>query len=233
MTTGIIVALPEELKTLCKEKLSPGEVRYISSEILVCLAGTGPENATISARNLIDYGVSRLISWGCAAALDPDLDSGDLVLASEITSGTNSYTSDPQWLEKIIQTITLPGKFVTGTIISSDRLIETIEDKSKIFLDTKACALDMESFAIALTAHQRSIPFVAIRSIADPANFALPKVISSSMNDKGVVEIKPLLFQLLKNPGQIPALIHLGLCFFSAQKTLKLVANSLNKFTNS
>ena len=69
MITGIIVALPEELTTLTTKKIAKGSFLYITENILVIYSGAGSVNAATAANLLIANGATRLISWGCAAAL--------------------------------------------------------------------------------------------------------------------------------------------------------------------
>ncbi|NOQ65252.1 MAG: phosphorylase, partial [Methyloprofundus sp.] len=74
-------------------------------------------------------------------------------------------------------------------------------------------------------------PFVAIRSIIDPANLDLPQAITYAMTDKGVVALPKLLFYLLRHPTELPRLIKLGLHFKAATKTLKVAATMLPQIT--
>ena len=85
MITGIVIALPEELATLTSKRLKKGCIEILNEKLWIIYSGAGEENARFASELLVDNGVKRLISWGCAAALDSSLQSGDLVLAESCT----------------------------------------------------------------------------------------------------------------------------------------------------
>ena len=84
MITGIVVALPEELTTLTSIKIDKGCCRFIADKLLVVYSGAGPINAQSAAELLVAEGATRLMSWGCAAALSASLKPGDLILADKL-----------------------------------------------------------------------------------------------------------------------------------------------------
>lgn len=89
MITGIVIALPEELITLTQKKISKGDHCYITDKLIVAYSGAGSLNAKVASELLIAKGATQLISWGCAAALDGSLKSGDLVLADKLIDVEN------------------------------------------------------------------------------------------------------------------------------------------------
>ena len=106
-------------------------------------------------------------------------------------------------------------------------------DKNRLYQTTQAIAVDMESAAVAQLAHQAQIPFIAIRSIVDPAQLDLPKALNYAMTDSGVISISKLLRYLCSHPGDLPRLIKLGLHFNAAKKTLKHLASQLPQITQT
>ncbi len=93
MITGIIVALPEELSTLTSKKIDKGSSVFISDAIVLAYSGAGANNAQAASELLIAQGATRLISWGCAAALSATLKPGDLVLADNLIDAENAQFS--------------------------------------------------------------------------------------------------------------------------------------------
>ena len=232
MITGILVALPEELRTLTKSKLKQGERITVAKNILVILSGTGPENASIAAQDLIDNGASQLISWGCAGALAPQLKAGDLVIPSFILAKNNiQLATQPNWSQQITNKLEGSIKCYNGTLFESGSVITLARDKAEQYQQTGALAVDMESGAIARVAQQANIPFIAIRSIVDPANLDLPRAINHAMTDKGVISIPKLMLYLCSHPWELPSLINTALHFNTANKTLKTVACQLPQIT--
>jgi adenosylhomocysteine nucleosidase len=222
---GIVVALPEELPTLTSKKIPPSAL----NSVLVICSGAGGENARKAAETLVSNGATHLISWGCAAALSPELKSGDLTLADSLLDTQHvQITIDSAWHAQVKNSLAKSLSVHTGTLLESLQIVALSSDKKQLHTKTNAIVLDMESVAIAKVAQEKNLPFLAIRAIADPVTMDLPKAVSVAMNDKGKVLISPLLKYLLLHPSELPALIKLGLHFSAAKKTLKHVATQLD-----
>lgn len=230
MTIGIVVALPEELSTLTGQKLSQGDCVSISENILLTLAGAGPVNAERAARLLISKGADKLISWGCAAALAPNLKPGDLVLAEQLLSEQQqSFLTEADWRQHLHNLLDKHLSISGGTLAESSHIVAGRDDKQHLYRQTGAVALDMESCAIAKAAQQAKLPCIVVRAIADPATMSLPQAVSQALNSHGQVELGKLLRFLLTHPWEVPDLIKLGLHFYAARKTLKTVAKYLTE----
>jgi hopanoid-associated phosphorylase len=231
--TGIVVALPEELATLTSKKIEKGRCFFIADKILVACSGAGPVNAQSAAELLVAEGATRLISWGCAAALSVFLKPGDLILADKLTDAGNvEMAVNADWRD---YTQNILATFIvvhTGRIAESISIVSSSKDKKQLHSITGAVALDMESISIAKVARQHTLPFLAIRVIADPVNMTLPLAINHSLNDRGEIELGKLLLFLVLHPAELPGLIKLGLHFKAAKKTLKSVAKHLVTVTD-
>ncbi len=232
MITGIVVALPEEISTLTSKKIDKGCYAFVSNAIVVSYSGAGASNAQAAARLLVEQGATRLISWGCAAALSDTLQSGDLVLADSLIDATGyvdaNFGVSPEWHSFSKARLSTHLKVHTGSLIESHGIVEAISKKKRIHQQTGAVALDMESVAIAKVAGQNGLPFLAIRAIADPVNMNLPKAISYSLNKDGDIALTRLLLFVALHPNELAGLIKLGLHFNAAKKTLRLVSRQLD-----
>jgi hopanoid-associated phosphorylase len=226
---GIVVALPEELPTLTAKKIPPA----ILNSVLVICSGAGAENARKAAETLVANGATRLISWGCAAALSPELQPGDLTLAATLLDETlQSLEIQSPWYQHVFAVLSKSRSVHTGTLLESKTIVSLSVDKKQLYEKTQAIVLDMESVAVAKVAQEKNLPFLAIRAIADPVTMDLPKAVSVAMNDNGKVLISPLLKYLLLHPAELTGLIKLGLHFSAAKKTLKQVATALDTIIN-
>jgi hopanoid-associated phosphorylase len=226
--TGIIIALPDEISSLTDKKISRGESVFIDENTLVNCSGAGPKNAATASRRLIDKGAERLISWGCAAALSPELSPGDLILPQQLqTEDKQLFSIASPWLKHTTNQLS-SLKPATGLLAESTVIVAESSAKKAINSQSKAIALDMESIAIAQTAKQYNIPTLVIRCIADPVDMSLPKAVSYSLNQQGDVELPKLLWYLLTHPAELPGLIKLGLHFNAAKNKLKSVAKHLD-----
>lgn len=228
MTTGIIIALPEELSTLTSKKIAQGECALISEHTLVAHAGTGSANAIKATEQLLAKGSCKLISWGCAAALDHPLNAGDLCLPKIIIAESQQhYPTHSAWQQHTTKLLSELQPIYSEPLCESSSIVATITDKKKLHDASGSIALDMESAAIAKIAQKADIPFLVIRAIADPANMNMPNAVIHALGNEGSVDIKKLVVYLLTHPNELPSLIKLGLAFRLARKRLKSVANAL------
>lgn len=232
MSCGIIVALPEELGTLTSKKIDKGCCVFISDSIILAYSGAGGHNAQAAAELLIAQGATRLISWGCAAALSNTLKPGDLVLADSLINAEGgrdaNFCVSTAWHNYTKNQLSTYLKVHTGSLAESKNIVASGSEKKHLHTQSGAVALDMESIAIAKVAQQNKLPFLAIRTIADPVSMDLPKAINHSLNNEGDIVLTKLLLYMALHPAQLPGLIRLGLHFHAAKNTLKLVAKQLD-----
>ncbi len=228
MITGIIVALPEEIGSLTHQKINKGECISLNNNTLLTLAGTGPENADKASLLLIAKGAKRLISWGCAAALNDNLKPGDLIIPDQLLSEKQQTLSIASLWSQYVQKQLASLNPHTDLLVESSKIVGESTNKRSIQKQSKGIALDMESVAIAKTALQHNLPALVIRCIADPVSMSLPKSISYAQNNQGEIILTKLLGYLLTHPTELPGLIKLGLHFKAANNKLKLVAKQLD-----
>ncbi|MGZ5006275.1 MAG: phosphorylase family protein [Methylobacter sp.] len=232
MTIGIVVALPEELSTLSSKKIAKGCCAFVSDSIVIAYSGAGPDNARAASELLIKQGATRLISWGCAAALSETLKPGDLVLADTLIDADGVQIDiDHDWFNFAKNRLSTHLKIHTGSLVESLTIVAAAKDKKHLHSQTGAIVLDMESIAVAKIARQNELPFIAIRTIADPVSMDLPKAITHALNDQGDIVLARLLLFIALHPAEVPGLIKLGLHFNAAKNTLKSVAKQLDQLT--
>ncbi|MEN8259657.1 MAG: phosphorylase, partial [Pseudomonadota bacterium] len=190
---GFVVALPDELKTLTKQRVSNGKCQQNKNGSLVALSGAGHDNAGHAAELLVERGATLLVSWGCAAALDRALTPGSLVLPEWIQNEEGiRYPTSVRWHRLLCDRLSEVMPVHTGPILACKRLISKSAAKSALADSTHSAALDMESAAIAEVARKHHVPFVAVRVIADPLDMSLPTAVERAINDDGEV----VLFRL-------------------------------------
>ncbi|MDD2739729.1 MAG: phosphorylase [Methylomonas lenta] len=225
---GIVVALPEELATLTRIKLKQGECCRVGNT-WIAYSGAGLINAASAAELLVNKGARQLISWGCAAGLSIDTKPGDLVIATQAIDEHQQFDTDKLMVAALKQILPVNLNVHQGKLFSSGSLVGLSQDKKRIHQHSLAIALDMESTAIANTARHAQLPFMIIRSIADPVEMNLPIAVIQALNDNGQVDLPKLLSYLVWHPLEIAALIKLGLHFQAAKNTLKIVAMELQR----
>ena len=236
MITGIVVALIQELDALTSKKvIAKGQSIFLTKTVALAYSGAGANNAKAAAELLISQGATQLISWGCAAALNDNLQSGNLVLANGLIDADGlALPVNADWhhhAKTVLSKLACESGFALrcGDLLESKTLVSTSHDKRQLYQQTKAIALDMESVAIAKVALAHNIPFLAIRAIADPVTMDLPAAVSHALNEQGDVQIGKLLKFLLWHPSEAKGLLVLGQQFNSAKNTLQLVAKELEQ----
>jgi len=184
------------------------EARIAESESVETISGGGDRASlerqlAVALRN----NIRGIASFGVAGALFRDLRPGDCVLASRVIDGDETFVCDEAWLNAAAQR--LSDAFV-GTIAGSHTILADVSQKSGLFRKTGAMAADMESHVAARAARARNLPFVAIRTISDAADRALPPAALAALKPDGRLDALAIARSLLAHPAQIPNLIRTG-----------------------
>jgi adenosylhomocysteine nucleosidase len=203
------------------------EARHVrpSDAVRVALSGMGGAAAAQSAHSLIEAGAQALVSWGMAGGLDPALRPGTIFLPSEVASpdGTSVLSTEASWSEALGAAIATHQPLLQGRLLTTPKAVGTQADKSALFKQTGAVAVDMESLAIAQVAHSQQVPFIAIRVIVDSAADTLPRAVTAAADSEGQLQIGRLLGALARTPAEIPALLRLGGRYRAANRSLAAV----------
>jgi hopanoid-associated phosphorylase len=159
-----------------------------------------------------------IISFGCAGALAPGLAAGDCVVATGVRTAAGVIPSDPAWVRALLAC--LPGARA-GELAGLDVPLATASDKARLWRDSGACAVDMESHAAALAARRHALPFAACRVVLDPAWRSLPSCALAGMRDDGTSALLPLLRGLAGAPRELGPLCALALDAWRARLVLR------------
>jgi adenosylhomocysteine nucleosidase len=168
----------------------------------ILISGGRPDVAGRHAQTLIDGGATSLMSVGIAGGLAPGLKPGTVIVADEILADGTHYPALAICAPRV--------KGRTGAILGSRSIVASVDEKSALFAETSALAVDMESGPVARAAQDAGIPFIALRVIADPAWQALPPAALLTLSRKGRPRILAVLWSILRHPRQISALMETG-----------------------
>ena len=169
------------------------------------VVGGKPEERAATIADAIASGATGLISFGIAGGLDPKLVPGTVLLPETVhTDRGETFVADDKWRRRLLTHI--PGA-VSGAIYGGEAVVSRVADKSALFGRTKALAVDLESGLVARAAAAAEIPFVVLRSIADPAHRNLPRAAVLGLNDKGRVAYGAVFGHMVRNLHQFPALL--------------------------
>ena len=197
----------------------------LSGSGLLRLSGLGSHNARRAAVELVDSGVSALLSWGSAGGLDPVLTPGTLLLPKNVlNSEGRRFEVTPAWRAKLHELMSRQFEIHTGSLVQSLHPLTTAQQKQTLFARTGAVAVDTESAAIAEVAASRGLPFVAVRAVVDPATRDLPLSALAAVDSSGRLLVKHLVRGLLRRPGDLPGILLLWSDMRLACSTLATVA---------
>lgn len=223
---GVIAALPAEARTLSGRTFKPGQIYEIWPQVLVYPSGIGASAAARAGEELLRAGCEALLSWGTAAALDPALRPGMMVLpALAISTSGIRLACDASWRTRLEQVLIRAGLGPAGgAVAEAARILESPAHKQALADTTGAVIADMESAAIGGLALHRRVPWLAVRAVADAAGSAVPAPLCACLNDYGRPILPALLMALLRDPMLLREAWQLRRDFRAALRSLRQVA---------
>ena len=229
---GIVVAMAVECRSLTRRRVPEHGCLSLGDHRLVALAGAGPNAARRAAALLVAQGATALVSWGCAAALDPHLRPGDLVLPSRIVGADGALLdTSVHWRTRLAAKLASHRPVCQGVLVESSGIVATTSAKQAIRAATGAVAVDMESAAAARVASNCGLPFLAVRSIIDAAEIPVPLSVLSAFDEDGMLHTSKMLRRAATRPADFLGIIRLGWHFRAAMNTLRgvdaMVGNDL------
>lgn len=173
----------------------------------VACSGGIPAKAKRLAEDLLAAGAAGLVSFGIAGGLAPMLRPGALVIATGVATGGRILAADPAWLLQLLER--LPGAF-SGLVRGESEIAATPERKSRLYAETGALVVDLESAAVAEACRAAGKPFAVIRAVADPAGRRLPSLALDALDAEGRPLAMKVAAGLLRRPFELPGLIRVG-----------------------
>jgi len=144
------------------------------------IACVGLRASQLAARAAALRAFDIVISAGACGALAPGLGAGDLVVPELVVDARGRrFAAAP--LRR------LPA---SGTLVTVAHVVETAAQKSRLWLETGACAVDMESAHVLAWAAERGMPGAVIRAVSDGAERGVPAALAASVGDDG--RVRPL-----------------------------------------
>lgn len=201
---AVIGAMKEEIDALSAEmavaerKVHAGiEVvrgHFGEVELVLAQCGIGKVNATICTQMLVDlYRPHALIFSGVAGGLLPNMNIGDVVIAShliqydmdltafgrrhgELPGKDRMIESDPRLVQMAADAFdrAFAGaadgpSLMMGTVVSGDRFVQDPDKLRWLQREFSALATEMEGAAVGYTCDLNDVPFVVIRGLSDTA----------------------------------------------------------------
>jgi adenosylhomocysteine nucleosidase len=232
--TGVVAALDFEARALGQRRPHAAGLGSLADGSLVSVCGIGGARAEQAARQLVAAGVGGLLSWGVAGGLDPQLSCGTVVLPAEVlrrsdpleTTLLRRFETCRAWRERLAASLPAHARLAAGALLTSAEPVAAAAFKARMFQETQAVAVDMESAAVAEVAADHGLPFIALRVILDSARDSLPESIlrafaPAESGAPPVARIWPLLRLLRYAPADVGALLRHAAQYRVARRSLR------------
>lgn len=211
--------MPVAMKPLLVVTGTRREGSLASGPGVIILAGGGNGDRLAADLNRLAPDAGSIISFGTGGGLMSDLRLGDLVIGHALT-GALSRDCDAAWVQSLARALPLAR---IGTVFADGRLLAGTATKARA-AETGAIVADMESHVAGAAAARHGLPFAILRCISDTADAALPPAIAVAMGPDGALALKAVMGSILRQPGQLAALIRTGAGFGRAFAALKIAA---------
>lgn len=164
------------------------------------VACVGPRAARLGERMASQEPPPTLVvAAGACGALAPTLAVGDLVVPEAVIVEGERVAVDA-----------VPGLAASGTLMTVASVIDTPAAKARLWLETGALAVDMESGAIVVWARRRGARVVVVRGVSDNAREAVPADLAALVEPGGRVRTTSALRAVLARPRAAADAIALG-----------------------
>lgn len=141
-----------------------------------------------------------VVSAGACGALAPSLVAGDLVVPEAVVAPDGErYPTDA-----------LPGLTRAGTLLTVSDVVENAKAKSRLWMETGALAVDLESAAIVAWARAHRARVVVVRGVSDAATDAVPADLAGLVDVGGRVRAGRAIRAALARPSALVDAMHLG-----------------------
>jgi nicotinate-nucleotide adenylyltransferase len=144
-----------------------------------------------------------VILTGLAGGLDPDLASGDVVVAGEIIDAHGRVTSPP-----LTDQLGLQVPIVR--IATAGRLVASPEAKLALARATNAAVVDLETSHFADIARARDWRWGVIRVVGDAADEAIPTALERFVDHLGRTRMRVVAGEVFRRPALLPILRRLN-----------------------
>lgn len=167
---------------------SPSAHRYGGPAIEVVCGG--PQARALSGLAPLARDATLVVSAGVCGALAPHLGEGDLVVPEVVLS--------PGGRRHVVPAAA--GLAATGTLLTVADVVETPEEKARLWRQTAALAVDMESSLIIEWAATVGVPAAVVRGIADTAARGVSSMFAAAVDEHGGVRVGRATRMILAQP---------------------------------
>jgi adenosylhomocysteine nucleosidase len=179
----VLTALDVEARGLARQlglTSVPGATFPHFSTGVLELAAVGLRGARLAERAAAWRTPDLVVSAGACGALAPALAVGALVVPTVVLGpdGARWPTAAP------------PRLTPSGALLTVGDVVESAAQKSRLWMETGALAVDMESAAILAWACEHGVPGAVVRAVSDDAEHGIPAALAAAVGEDG--RVRPL-----------------------------------------
>ena len=168
-----------------------GRLEKLKPTIEVACVGLRASALGACARHF--HAPSLVISAGACGALAPELAEGALVVPEHaIDEAGDRIALAP------VRPLT-----ARGTLVTVARVVTSASDKSRLWLETRAIACDMESMPIVRWAREQGAAAAVVRGVSDTAEHGVPADLAAVVGEDGRVRTVAAVRAALTRRGAI------------------------------
>ena len=165
------------------------EAQWQGHNLVLVRAGVGKVNAALCTQILIDaYGANAVICTGSAGAINPALDIGDVVVATDcvqhdlvvgflgLPRGQIPFTdrrffeTDPALRCRAVE-VSIPNHtLVEGRVLTGDAFVEDEAHRQQLRDELEGDCVEMEGAAVGQVCAANDVPYLVVRAISDHAD---------------------------------------------------------------
>jgi adenosylhomocysteine nucleosidase len=210
--------MEQELTGLRRELREIEDATGISSQVEFQVLGVGPERAGAAMAALLEDRPSRrskvdgVLLVGVAGGVDPELETGDLLLADRhaLQNGASQGAGQAikpdtdmlQSAQKAALELSVP--IFNGGSLTVDHLVAEPHERESLRTEYQVYSVNMEDYRAAEAAQNAGVPFLSVRVVLDTASQRLPGYLPGLARSRYKVVTKILLM-----PWRIPAMLRL------------------------
>lgn len=210
---GIVTAL----------ELERGWIGSANEACMVDVGGVGRARAEAATARLLARGATAVVSWGIAGGLDPDLESGTVVVPEcVIDADRGRWHADSGWRDRLLGRIGHLVAISGDPMLHADTVVSSPADKRDLHRRWRAVATDMESAAVARVAEDAGVPWLVVRVIGDAADQELPNSVTELSDENGRLR-SGAVARLVFRPRLWPTLLRLGTANAAAGRRMRRV----------
>ncbi len=208
-------SMEQELTGLRRELLDIENATGVHPQVEFQVLGVGPERAGAALTSLLERnrsGIDGVLVVGVAGGVDPDLETGDLLLADRyaLQNGAamgagQAIKPDSQMLLTARQAaLDLSVPVFDGGSLTVDHLVADPQEREELRTQYQVYSVNMEDYRVAEAAEKAGVPFLSVRVVLDTASQRLPGYLPGLAKSRYKVVTKVLLM-----PWRIPTMLRL------------------------